>query len=516
MSVFSKIEKGYYMDSLDTLFSVSVLNEQPGISVGYVGMANEVFKQELAEAGLLTAEVKEAGSNDTVIVAECESEDTFLAAVAVIQENIAPVETTETEESFTTTKAAVKKHPEANLCSIAVPGEYALPEVKKALNLGLHCVVFSNNVPLEDEREMKELAREKGLLCMGPDCGVANINGAALVLSSINNRGPFGICGASGTGIQHVAAILHEAGTGVSQTIGTGGNDLKDKVGGIMMLMGIDALEADPETEYIALISRKPGEKVLHTILERISQCKKPVVALLMGCEREVVEGSGAIYAASLDECAERCLELVNIKYPLATEAELEKIAAEEVKKLAPGQKYLRGMYSGGTYMDEAAHAMVEHIGKIYSNCPLEEEWKLADSYVSVENTCIDYGEEEFTLGRPHPAIDPSIRKPAILREACDPEVAVITMDFILTPPGHMDPAGYVLDDIRLAQEMAEAEGRHLIFIASVLGTTADLQDLRGQQRKLEDAGVIVCETNYRAAVLAAKIIRLKKEADRA
>ena len=123
-----------------------------------------------------------------------------------------------------------------------------------------HCVVFSNNVPLGQEREMKELAREKGLLCMGPDCGVANIDGAALVLSSINNRGPFGICGASGTGIQHVAAIMHEAGTGVSQTIGTGGNDCKDPVGGIMMLMGIDALEADPETKYIALITRKPGE----------------------------------------------------------------------------------------------------------------------------------------------------------------------------------------------------------------------------------------------------------------
>ena len=118
------------------------------------------------------------------------------------------------------------------MCSIAVPGEYALSEVKKALNVGLHCVVFSNNVPLEDEREMKELAREKGLLCRGPDCGVANINGAALVLASINARGPFGICGASGTGIQHVAAILHAAGTGVSQTIGTGGNDLKNPVGG--------------------------------------------------------------------------------------------------------------------------------------------------------------------------------------------------------------------------------------------------------------------------------------------
>lgn len=164
--------------------------------------------------------------------------------------------------------------------------------------------------------------------------------------------------------------------------------------------------------------------------------------------------------------------------------------------------------------MDEASNALVDRIGTIWSNCPLKPEWKLEDSYVSVENSCVDYGEEEFTLGRPHPAIDPSIRKPEILREAADPEVAVILLDFILTPPGHMDPTGYVLDDIRMAQEMAEAENRHLIFIASVLGTTADLQDLCKQRRQLEGAGVIVCQSNYRAAVLAGEIIRQKKERD--
>ena len=260
MSVFAKIEKGRYMDSLETLFAATVLNGCDGVATGYVGMATDAFKTELSAAGLLTHEIQACTANDAVIVAECDTRAAFEAAVADVLANAIPAEETKEEETFASTKAAVKKHPEANLCAIAVPGEYAFSEVKKALNLGLHCVVFSNNVPLGQEREMKELAREKGLLCMGPDCGVANIDGAALVLSSINNRGPFGICGASGTGIQHVAAIMHEAGTGVSQTIGTGGNDCKDPVGGIMMLMGIDALEADPETKYIALITRKPGE----------------------------------------------------------------------------------------------------------------------------------------------------------------------------------------------------------------------------------------------------------------
>lgn len=512
MSIFVKIEKGRYIDSLETLYVSSVLMEQPGIENGYVGVGTSAFKDTAAASGLVSEQMDAATGNDLVIIAQCASSAVFDAAVQAVLASFAADSSAQAAESFLSIRAAVRRHPECNLCSISVPGAYACAEVKKALNAGLHCVVFSNNVPLEQEREMKLLAREKGLLCMGPDCGVANINGAALVLSSINNRGPFGIVGASGTGIQHVAAILHEAGTGVSQTIGTGGNDCKDAVGGIMMLMGLDALEADPETKYIAVISRKPGDTVLPRILERIQVCKKPVVALLMGCERAAVESSGAIYAESLDDCAMRCLELAGISYPLAEEAELVALAAQEAKKLAPEQKYLRGLYTGGTYMDEAANAMIPRIGAIYSNCPIRPEWKLADSYVSRENSCVDYGEEEFTLGRPHPAIDPGIRKPAILREAADPEVAVIILDFILTPPGHADPTGYVLDDVRMAQQMAQMEGRHLVLIASVLGTTADLQDKRRQERQLAEAGVIVCQTNYRAAVLASEIIRQKKE----
>lgn len=512
MSVFVEIEKGKYIDSLEILYASSVLMDQEGITAGFVGVGTAPFKDTVISSGLNSPDLDSATGNDLVIIADCSNKAAFDTAVAAVLASFEVEASVQAEESFVSTKAAVQKHPEINLCSVSVPGEYAYGEVKKALNAGLHCVVFSNNVPLEQEREMKLLAREKGLLCMGPDCGVANINGAALVLSSINNRGPFGIVGASGTGIQHVAAILHEAGSGVSQTIGTGGNDCKDAVGGIMMLMGIDAMEADPETRYLALISRKPGDTVLPKLLERIKTCKKPVVALFMGCDRAQVEASGAIYASSLDDCAIQCLKLIGTHYPLATEDELVTLAAEEVKKYAPEQKYLRGLYTGGTYMDEAANAMIPRIGTIWSNCPIQPEWKLEDSYVSRENACVDYGEEEFTLGRPHPAIDPSIRKPAILREAMDPEVAVILLDFILTPPGHMDPTGFVIDDIKMAQQMAESEGRHITFIASVLGTTADFQDKNKQERQLRDAGVIVCQTNYRAAVLASEIIRQIKE----
>ena len=360
---------------------------------------------------------------------------------------------------------------------------------------------------------MKELAREKGLLCMGPDCGVANINGAALVLSSINNRGPFGIVGASGTGIQHVAAILHEAGSGVSQTIGTGGNDLKEPVGGITMLMGIDALEADPETKYIILISRRPADSVLNRLLARIREMRKPRVVFFMGCDRQTIEQTGAVWAGNLDDCALRALELIHNDYSLGSLEELKKIAGEAVRGMAPEQKYVRGAYTGGTYLDEGMRAMWDATGGLWSNAPMSPEWKLPEGAQSREHTAIDYGEEEFTLGRPHPAIDASIRRPAILKEAADPSVAVIVLDFILTPPGHMDPCGYVVPDILKAQQMAAERGGKLVFIASVLGTTADWQDIRKQEEELRNAGVLVCRTNYRAALLASEIIKLRRDA---
>ncbi len=513
--VFSHIEKEHYADSLEILFAATVLNDQPGIRQGYVGMGGDSFRESVAEAGLDISVLDGARSSDLVILADAENESAFTAALKETQKAMTPTESSKKDREYLSLSAALKDHPQANMCHIAVPGEYALAEAKKALNLGLHCTVFSNNVPLEDEREMKLLAREKGLLCMGPDCGVANIDGAALVLSSITNRGPFGIVGASGCGIQHVGAILHEAGSGVSQIIGTGGNDLKDQVGGLMMEMGIAALEADEETKYIAIVSRKPGNAVLEKLLGWISACKKPVVALLMGCDRETVESAGAIWAENLDDCGQKCLQLIGKNYALPDINELSAIADKAAARLAPQQKYMTALYSGGTYMDEAMRAASPLIGSIYSNSPIAPELTLQAGQIGRFHTFVDYGEEEFTLGRAHPIIDLSVRRNALREIAAMPETAVVLMDLILTPPGHPDPAEAMLEEIRTLQNKARDEGRELIFVTSVLGTDADLQNVSLQRKKLEDAGVLVCKTNYRAALLAGLIIQRKQEMEK-
>ena len=512
MELFTILQKNTYVDSLASLFTMSVLMDSAGIESAYAGMATASNRQTMEELGLADDTVRSAGENDFVVAVRADSREAFEAAIVKTKKDERANSIGKT--SFVTIEDAVRENPQTNICSIAVPGEYACEVTKQALNKGLHCIVFSSNVPLEQEREMKELAREKGLLCMGPDCGVANINGVAFVLSSINNRGPFGICGASGCGIQHVAAFLHEAGSGVSQTIGTGGNDLKEQVGGISMMMGIDALENDPDTDYIIVISRKPADSVLQTLLARIGQCKKPVVACLMGVDRSLVEATGALWANDLDGCAQQALSLIGKEIAFDSDETLTQMARQAVEGMSPQQKYVRGIYCGGTYCDEVMQTMQPVIGGIHSNCPLSPELRLEDSRVSVGNTVVDSGEEEFTRGRPHPTLEPTMRLPLIAKEGEDPETAVILLDFILTPPEHIDPAGVTLPVLTKAMEAARARGGKIAVVCSVLGTDADLQNADAQRQKLRDAGVYVCRSNRQAGQLAAKIIQMKKERD--
>jgi succinyl-CoA synthetase alpha subunit len=509
MPIFSIIYHTRYIDSLETLFQTTFLSSQSGINSSFVGMCTSGGKHTIDELSLTCESSESALESDLIIVANADSEEIFRSAVKTLEEQ---TKNKTNKTSFSSVKTAVGANPAANLCVISVPGEYVKREAFNALDLGLHIVIFSNHVPFEEERQIKEYARDKGLLCMGPDCGVANINGAAFVLGSITQSGPVGICGASGVGIQYIGAMLDKAGSGVSQIIGTGGNDTKDEVGGITTLMGIDALENDPKTQYIVLVSRKPGKNTFEKIKARIAKCKKPVVAYYMGATSEEITETGAIWAANLEDASAKAIRLAGKALEFDDVQKLNEIAAQAIQKMNPEQKYVRGAFLGGTYCDEALRTLNDKIGGVYSNIPVSPEWTLKDSGVSVKNTVIDYGEEEFTKGRPHPVIDPSVRLPAILREASDPETAVLLLDFVLTPPGPKDSAGPVIEEIKKARELVRSRGGELAVVASVCGTNLDIQKLDKQEAALKEAGVYVCMSNYKAALLAGEIIRNKME----
>jgi FdrA protein len=374
-------------------------------------------------------------------------------------------------------------------------------------------VIFSDNVPLDEERTLKELARSKGLLCMGPDCGVANINGVALLTGSAVRKGPIGIIGASGSGTQQVTAIADREEIGVSQAIGVGGKDLLDPIGGIGMLSAIDMLEADPETKVLVLISRVPGTRTLPLILDRIRRCAKPVVVYFIGGDAKAIAAAGGVAAHDLDDAAYKAIDLAQGRPPRAVSADEpdDSFAAatnRERRGRAASQKYLRGLFCGGTFAEEAMAVLTPIIGAIHSNTPLRPDLKLANSQRSREHTIVDYGDEEFTVGRPHPVIDPEPRRQGLLREGTDPEVAVILLDFILSHAVHPNPAGALVPSIREIKARATAEGRSLSIVASVCGTEADPQRLSAQERMLREAGVWVVSSNARAARLAGRLVK--------
>jgi FdrA protein len=293
----------------------------------------------------------------------------------------------------------------------------------------------------------------------------------------------------------------------VSQAIGVGGRDLQDAIGGLGMETALDALDADPDTRVIVVASRAPGPRVLPGLLARVRRCRKPVVACLTGCDPAILRAAGMHPAGDLEEAASLAVALASGGEPVSRSSEFaEELLQREIRGLAPSQRFVRGLFCGGAFLGEALRTLTPVLGPVYSNVPLTPEFALAGRAPSREHTLVDYGEEEFTLGRPHPVIDPQLRLERLEQEADDPEVAVILLDIILGPAAHPDPAGVVAGATVAAKRRAGAQGRYLSVVASVCGTEGDPQRLSAQEDKLRAAGVAVLSSNVQAARLAARI----------
>jgi FdrA protein len=406
-------------------------------------------------------------------------------------------------------------NPAANAAVISVAGRYATDEAWDALSHGLHVLLFSDNVSLEDEIALKKYAREHGLLLMGPGAGTTILNSVALGFANVLPRGPVGIVSAAGTGLQEVSTLLARHGVGITQGLGTGGRDLKKEVGGIMMLEALKALQQDEATNVLVLISKPPAEEVVRLILAQVAESTKPTVICFLGGDTSTLANiPNVIPARTLYECALLAGQIVqseigDVKAILEAEnARFVEQAKSLKSKLNANQRYLRALFSGGTLCYEAQVIWKELLpGPVYSNAPLPGQPALPDSTRSCEHTAVDLGEEEFTVGRPHPMIDNDLRIRRLLQEARDPEVAVILLDVVLGYGAHLDPASELSQAVEDAQKLARAEGRELIFVASVTGTEEDPQSLSKTVSTLERAGVTVCDSNSAAARLTALLV---------
>lgn len=512
------VKRGEYYDSVSLMKLAQKLRELPGVIDSAAVMGSIENRKILGAAGLMIADFAQAADSDLLIALVARTEKQAEQVLREIDNLLVSLKETDSASQgiLPRTIADAKKIiPDANLILISIAGKYAGEEAMKALQAGLHVMLFSDNVPLEKEIELKKLATGNGFLLMGPDCGTAIINGVPLGFANAVNRGNIGIVAASGTGLQEVSCIIANEGMGISQAIGTGSRDVSLDVGGMMFIEAIKALADDPKTQVLLLVSKPPHHDVLDRIASVLMKIPKPTVAIFLGADIRQLEKYSFEPAVSLEEGALKAIALARGKNAAEIAGRIEnrdnrltELAKAEIKKIAAGQKYLRGFFSGGTFCYEAQVLLSGLLNDIYSNSPWGKNRKLSDSLKSEKHTLIDMGADEFTVGRLHPMIDFSLRNKRIIEEANDPETAVILLDLVLGYGVIENPLSEIMPAIKEAQLTAENNGRHLPVVCSVTGTDKDPQNRKEIISGLKEIGVIVMESNAAACKLAGYIIK--------
>jgi FdrA protein len=484
--------KGSFQDSVTLMVLSRDLSETPDVRRVSVMMGTPANKDVFRETGLWHPQLETATPNDLCIVVDCDGSDPAIAdrIAADLKDRLAQMARNRRSSGYAVARSwrrAQQLLPDANLALISIAGHYAAEPARQALAAGCHVMMFSDNVSYEQELELKAIARDKGLLVMGPDCGTAIVNKAPLAFANRVPSGPIAIVGASGTGIQELTSQIARLGGGITHALGLGGRDLSERIGGISALTALDMVARDPDSRVVTFVSKPPAPSVRARIFERMLQLGKPVVALFLG-ERPGRREFGNVHlAGSLDEAAALAVELAAVD---AQAAQLPDVAGA-----------VCGLYTGGTLAAEAALLFAETLD-------LQADDSHAEGYMlrAGGHRIIDLGDDMYTRGRPHPMIDPSLRNDMIRALADDPSIGVLLLDIVLGFGGHMDPAGQAAASVA-ALRAARTDAAPIVVIATVTGTATDPQDRASQIAKLEEAGIVVAESVRAAVMLAARAI---------
>ena len=490
------IRRGAYYDSIVLMELQAALMALPGTRNAGVMMGTPANKALLDQNGLLTPDAQTAQPEDLIISIESADEATAEAALGQVDTLLSRRRTTVEQDYRPKSLAtAAQLLPEANWVLVSVPGRYAASVAREALGLNKNVFLYSDNVSLDDEIALKQEAAARGLLVMGPDCGTALIDGVGLGFANRVRRGPIGLVGASGTGLQQVTARIHQLGSGITHALGTGGRDLAHAVGGTTARQALDLLRRDAETKVIVLLSKPPAPDAASTLMQAARRAGKPVVIYFTGYAPPTgsAKESNLHVVTSLDEAAERAVTLTrSVDGARAAEPTLP-------DTFAPGQRYVRGLFSGGTLAYETLLLLQAYLPAVYSNVSVHEAQALADPTTSQGHTILDLGADEFTVGRLHPMLDNTLRLQRLAQEADDPSVALIMLDVVLGYGAHPDPASELAPAIADARAKAQEAGRPLEIVILVVGTDEDPQDLAAQVEQLEAVGAHV-ETSCSAA----------------
>ena len=494
----ARVHRDRYVDSVELLAITRKMRQTEGVDFATALMGTPANLEALQEVGV-TGEALTATPNDLVLAARATDEAQVDHALEQAEHALSASPSAAagpTEREPRSLQAVLDGSGDPNVAIVSVAGAYAPLEAHKALAAGLHVLLFSDNVSVEDEIELKEHAASVGRLAMGPGAGTASIGGCGLGFANAVAPGRVGLVAAAGTGAQEVMALLDRWGEGVSHVIGVGGRDLSAQVAGRSARLAMQALARDPGTDVIVLVSKPPSPDVAREVVAAAGTT--PVIAALIGLAPGTPVPGAAAVATTLEAAAAHAVRRRGGSPP-SDWSEWRSHVALSLVDLSPGRRTVRGLFSGGTLCYEAQTLLHRWLGDVWSNTPLDDRFRVPAP--AGGHVCLDLGDEEYTKGRPHPMIDAEARLGLLAEAGEDDDVAVVLLDVVLGYGGHDDPASILAP---ACAAVAKPEGPRVVVY--VLGTDKDPQDLARQRREFEEAGCLVAPTGARAALAAAAI----------
>ncbi len=460
MSTHVELRSGAYADSVTLLQVSRTVQDATGVTAAQVAMATPLNIEVLESMGFDIPET--ATPNDLVVALRLDDDALLESALEAVDAALRASTRRDVASSevapHRTTATALRDLDDA-LVLVSVPGASAFVEAMDALDGGRDVMVFSDNVPLDQEVTLKRTASSRGLLVMGPDCGTAVVGGLGLGFANAVSPGPVGLVAASGTGCQQLLALLDHAGVGVTSALGVGGRDLSSEVGGLSTFEALRRLDADPTVDLVVVVSKPPAPEVATALEQYAATLGTPVELALLGPGRP-----------DLTVAAEQVLRRLDRAAPVWP-------VTGEASEAGRGSR-LHGLFVGGTLATEARLIVEAEAGDGHS--------------------FIDFGDDAYTTGRAHPMIDPSLRLEHLAQVAADPDTAVILLDVVLGHGAEPDPAG------RLAPAIREIG---VPVVVAVVGTAHDPQGLARQVAALAEAGAEVHLSNAHATRRAIQLL---------
>ncbi len=491
MSTRVELRRGIYRDSVVLMQVSQAVAACRGVAAALVAMATPLNVEIYQRLGFDPAEVEGVSPNDLLVAIRAD-DDALDAAAAELERQLAPAASSQTDGFGSSpaprTLASALRHG-GSLALISVPGQHAFVEAMDAIQAGVSVMLFSDNVPVEQEIALKDEAASHDVLVMGPDCGTAVVGGLGLGFANALRPGPVGIVAASGTGAQEVTCLLDADGVGVTAVLGVGGRDLSAAVGGRSTLAAMKALDEHLATKFVVVLSKPPDPKVAERVRAAAEQLSTPSLVAFVGM------GQGDLTAATAQ---------ILVALGRTPTAPPEWSAPYE---RTPRSGFIRGLFSGGTLCDEAMAIAAGRLGPIASNTPLQAAWALGADLQAPGHLMIDFGDDRLTVGRPHPMIDQSLRLERIAQEGSDPACAVLLLDVVLGYGAHPDPATQLAPAIAVARESARRSGRDLAVVVSLVGSRSDPQGRDATASALAAAGASVHLSNAAAARIAVDLV---------